>query len=59
MSETYRLTVAVRKRKDLENPVTIDEAVAIVHNLLSQGSFIDVISVLPEQESKGNEVKWG
>jgi hypothetical protein len=59
MSETYRLTVAVRKRKDLESPTTIDEAVTLVHTLLTQGSFIEVVSVLPEQKSNGNEVKWG
>lgn len=59
MSETYRLTVAVRKRSDLDTPSTIDEAVAVVHNLLTQGTFIDVVSVLPEQQSNGNEVKWG
>lgn len=59
MSETFRLTVAVRKRKDLETPTTIDEAVAVVHNLLTQGAFIDVVSVLPEQTNNGNEVRWG
>lgn len=59
MSETFRLTVAVRKHKDLDTPTTVDEAVAIVYNLLTQGALIDVVSVLPEQQSKGNEVKWG
>ncbi len=59
MSDTYRLTVVVRKRKDLDEPSSIDEAVKAVHGLLTQGSFLDVVSVLPEQVNKGNEVKWG
>jgi hypothetical protein len=59
MSETFRLTVAVRKHKDLDNPTTVDEAVATVYNLLTQGALIEVVSVLPEQKSSGNEVKWG
>lgn len=58
MSETYRLTVAVRKRNDLDTPRDIDEAVEIVRRLLNEGSFVEVVSVLPERKS-GGEVRWG
>lgn len=59
MSEdTFRITVAVRRRSDLESPSSIDEALAMVRNLLEQGSFLTVLAVEPEaKETK--EVKWG
>jgi hypothetical protein len=59
MTDTYRLTVAVRKRSNLDAPANTDEAVALVKDLLAQGSLIDVLSVLPEQENKGSQVRWG
>lgn len=56
--DTYRITVAVRKRSDLEAPASLDEALAIVRNLLEQGSFLTVLAVEPEA-TKSGQVKWG
>lgn len=59
MSEdTFRITVAVRRRSDLEAPSSIDEALAMVRNLLEQGSFLTVLAVEPESKQT-KEVKWG
>lgn len=56
--ETYRITVAVRRRTDLESPKNIDEALIMVRQLLSQGYMLDVIDVEP-QDKETKEVKWG
>ena len=56
--ETYRITVAVRKRTDLDAPSNIDEALSMVHSLLTQGSMLDVLAVEPEHKQT-KEVKWG
>jgi|LauGreDrversion4_2_1035121.scaffolds.fasta_scaffold1502628_1 hypothetical protein len=55
---TYRITVVVRKRDDIDAPSSIDEAVSMVHQLLEQGSFIEVLAVEPE-ERPTNTVQWG
>lgn len=55
---TYRITVVVRKRDDIDAPSSIDEAVSMVHQLLEQGSFIEVLAVEPE-ERPTNIVQWG
>lgn len=56
--ETYRITVTVRQRSDLDVPSSIDEAVSMVYNLLNQGSMLEVLSVEPE-EKQTKEVRWG
>ena len=56
--ETYRITVAVRKRNDLDSPASLDEALPIVRQLLTQGLFLEVLTVEPE-EKQTKEVKWG
>ena len=58
LMETYRITVAVRKRYDLDVPSSIDEALSIVRSLLLQGSVLDVLAVEPEAKQT-KEVKWG
>jgi hypothetical protein len=55
---TYRITVVVRKRDDIDAPSSIDEAVSMVHQLLEQGSFLEVLAVEPE-ERPTNTVQWG
>jgi hypothetical protein len=56
---TYRLTVVVRKRDDIEDALpSVDEAVSMVHQLLEQGSFLEVLAVEPE-EKPTNTVQWG
>lgn len=55
---TYRLTVVVRKRDDLDVPSSVDEAVSMVHQLLEQGSFLEVLTVEPE-EKPTNIIQWG
>lgn len=60
--ETYRITVAVRKRKDADAPSSLIEALATVRILLSQESSpLTVLSV--EQEVRGTQrdgqMKWG
>jgi len=55
---TYRLTVVVRKRDDIDAPSSVDEAVSMVHQLLEQGSFLEVLAVEPE-ERPTNTVQWG
>lgn len=63
--ETYRITVTVRQRSDLDVPSSIDEAVSMVHNLLTQGSMLDVVSVEPlDKQTKtipldDSAMKWG
>ncbi len=56
--ETYRITVAVRKRSDLDSPSSLDEALSIVTQLLTQGHFLEVLTVEPEAKQT-KEVKWG
>lgn len=56
--DTFRITVAVRKRSDLDAPSSIDEALALVRNLLEQGSFLTVLAVEPE-DKQTKQVKWG
>jgi hypothetical protein len=56
--ETYRITVAVRKRSDLDAPANIDEALSMVRSLLAQGSMLDVLAVEP-QDKQTKEIKWG
>jgi hypothetical protein len=56
--DTYRITVAVRKRSDLDAPMNIDEALSMVHSLLTQGSMLDVLAVEP-QDKQTKEIKWG
>lgn len=56
--ETYRITVAVRKRSDMDAPSTLEEAISMVHSLLYQGSMIEVLAVEPESKQT-KEVKWG
>jgi hypothetical protein len=56
--ETFRITVAVRKRSDLDAPANIDEAISMVRSLLNQGSMLDVLAVEP-QEKETKEIKWG
>ncbi len=59
MSNTYRLTIAIRKRNDLERPTSEAEAIMLVHDLLSNGSFVDVLSVTPEVGGKKDDTQWG
>lgn len=59
VSDTYRLTVAVRRREAVAYPSSEEEAIAIVHDLLSQGLFFDVLSVMPEQTGPDKHVRWG
>lgn len=56
--ETYRITVAVRKRTDLDAPANIDEALSMVRSLLTQGSILEVLAVEPN-DKQTKEVKWG
>ena len=56
--ETYRITVAVRKRSDLDSPSSLDEALSMVTQLLNQGQFLDVLAVEPT-EKQTKEIKWG
>ena len=56
--ETYRITVAVRKRTDLDTPSTLDDAIAIVRSLLEQGAMIDVLAVEPEGK-QNKSIQWG
>jgi len=56
--ETYRITVAVRKRNDLDAPANIDEALSMVRSLLTQGSMLEVLAVEPN-DKQTKEVKWG
>lgn len=45
MSNEYTMTIKVKKRTDLEQPTSIEDAVSIVYELLTQGAYIDVVSV--------------
>lgn len=42
----FILTVVVRKRDDLEHPTDSVGAITMVRQLLEQGSFLDVVSVV-------------
>ncbi len=55
---TYRLTVEVSQRTDLDVPSSIDEAISMVTSLLNQGAMIEVISVEPEGK-QNKSVQWG
>jgi len=55
---TYRITVTVRQRSDLDIPSSVDEALSLVRNLLSQGDMLEVLSVEP-QDKETKEIKWG
>ena len=55
---TYRITIAVRQRSDLDMPSSVDEALSLVRNLLSQGDMLEVLSVEP-QDKETKEIKWG
>lgn len=59
MTDTYRLTVAVRRRTDRNDPATIDEAVLMVQRILAESEKLQVLSVLPEQSGNADKVKWG
>lgn len=56
--DTYRITVAVRKRSDLDSPSSLDEALSMVKQLLMQGQFLEVLAVDPT-EKQTKEIKWG
>jgi hypothetical protein len=56
--ETYRITVAVRKRTDLDTPSSLDEAIGIVRSLLEQGVMLDVLAVEPEGK-QNKSAQWG
>lgn len=58
--ETYRIVVAVRKRKDADAPSSLAEAMATVRVLLSQGdSPLSVVSVEPELRTKQDgQMRW-
>lgn len=56
--ETYRITVAVRKRNDIDSPNNIDEALAMVRERLTNGLLLEVLAVEPEAKQT-KEVKWG
>jgi hypothetical protein len=56
--ETHRITVAVRKRNDLDTPSSLDEAISIVRSLLEQGSMIEVLAVEPEGK-QNKSAQWG
>lgn len=55
---TYRITVTVGQRSDLDIPSSVDEALSLVRNLLSQGGMLEVLSVEP-QDKETKEIKWG
>jgi hypothetical protein len=55
---TYRITVTVGQRSDLDIPSSVDEALSLVRNLLSQGDMLEVLSVEP-QDKQTKEIKWG
>lgn len=55
---TYRITVTVGQRSDLDIPSSIDEALSLVRNLLGQGGMLEVLSVEP-QDKETKEVRWG
>lgn len=59
MSDTYRLTVAVRRSIDLEHPLSESDAINLVRELLEQSDTLDVLSVVPEQTGPSNQVRWG
>jgi hypothetical protein len=55
---TYQITVTVRQRSDLDIPSSVDEALSLVRNLLSQGDMLEVLLVEP-QDKQTKEIKWG
>jgi hypothetical protein len=55
---TYQITVTVGQRSDLDIPSSVDEALSLVRNLLSQGDMLEVLSVEP-QDKQTKEIKWG
>jgi hypothetical protein len=55
---TYKITVTVGQRSDLDIPSSVDEALSLVRNLLSQGAMLEVLSVEP-QDKETKEIKWG
>ena len=55
---TYKITVTVGQRSDLDIPSSVDEALSLVRNLLSQGDMLEVLSVEP-QDKQTKEIKWG
>ena len=68
--DSYTLTVKIRKRTDLEEPTSMEEAVSMVAGLLSNGSFLEVLSVEPwwvayqqyltwEGEAEREKERWG
>lgn len=59
MSDTFRLTVAVRRRSEINYPSSEEDAIAVVQDLLSQGLFFEVLSVAPEQAGPDKHVRWG
>ena len=68
--DSYTLTVKIRKRTDLEEPTSMEEAVSMVAGLLSNGSFLEVLSIEPwwvsylqyltwEGEKEREKERWG
>ena len=54
----YEYLPPIRKRDDIDAPSSVNEAVSMVHQLLEQGSFLEVLAVEPE-ERPTNTVQWG
>ena len=55
---SYRITIEVRKRSDLDVPSSIDEAISIVRSLLEQGAILEVTSVEPDGK-QNKSLQWG
>lgn len=61
MNDEWHLTVKIQKRTDLEQPTSMEEAISIVTGLLSNGSFLEVVSVEPwwVAYEKAEGIDWG
>ena len=53
------MTIAIRKRTDLDTPTSEAEAIMLVHDLLSHGAMVEVLSVTPEKKDTQGETTWG
>jgi hypothetical protein len=49
--DEFLMSVVIRRRDDLELPVEVTDAVAMVRELLGAGAFLDVVQVTGRRRS--------
>jgi len=50
--DEFLMSVVIRRRDDLELPVEVTDAVAMVRELLGAGAFLDVVQVTGRRRSE-------